>query len=941
MKHNAFRFHRTFDARATNEDVYECCARPLVLHALRGGFATCMMYGQTGSGKTYTMCSIYEQASRDLFHKKSDKQVVSVSFVEVAGDRCSDLLNGYESAQLLSAKNGSFQAFPLVEPVVSDVVDLLAVIRFGCAMRATEATGVHDASSRSHAILRVYVQNCGGDIADGDSKRTDAKDPSASLEREGTLTLVDLAGSEHRIDSMYHSAQLRKECAHINASLMALKKCVRAHMKTARRGRGGGGGGGREKEINKHVYRASKLTMALKSSFALPGAQTVVIATVSPTSKDTEHSLSTLRHVGLMIGTETKKAALRNPATVTNRTSPASKLMKATLPTSSPDVSFFKGGYVQEVQVGRINVTREARRLRGQSDDIEKKMRSNGNAFGSSALGSSDDKALTAKHIARQRRKREICAFRSLTSPQRALLNNARSLLRGQNTLQQRRFNVCPRRSISRGLDKTRVVGNSAQGSAASSSTTVAECTEQSTTSDMGALRTPSSSGAIHPESSRSKQKGRDSQKKRAPRRRRSGGENITCRRTPKSASPVVITKSRAVALKDLRVPIRGKPGSAKISATLQKLKLSLQTKTKSPRVVDDKTTLSVYPKHDRCVEASSSTIGRRCPRRRKSSPSVLKASVREAFSTPHTPSISVPENSTARLRARKYKTIEDEASSTSPKRSSSSEAGDGHLQHEKKGPVRPPHFDVSEWSKIPPEYQAIIARQYDSNLATANEDNGNGGVDGGGGCGGRDHVNGALTIKSGTAAICHDEEEQKRQQGDAHEESIKPRTDETSSPHVAKKVERNLVVRKRPGADSLAMTTPNRPTAAAGPDSVVTTEIRALEEKIAKTKSAATRSGLKKRLAAKRAVLIRKKRKEEMKLREAAKRASEEARRLKELENTASPRFAKNEATSVTRPVALSPLRRTSPAKEMFVWDESSASEGQWGVNGEWIPRS
>ena len=28
---------------------------------------------------------------------------------------------------------------------------------------------------------------------------------------EGTLTLVDLAGSEHKIDSMYHSADRRKE----------------------------------------------------------------------------------------------------------------------------------------------------------------------------------------------------------------------------------------------------------------------------------------------------------------------------------------------------------------------------------------------------------------------------------------------------------------------------------------------------------------------------------------------------------------------------------------------------------------------------------------------------------------------------------------------------------------------------------------------------------
>ena len=42
------------------------------------------------------------------------------------------------------------------------------------------------------------------------------------------MTLVDLAGSEHKIDSMYHSAERRKECSAINSSLMALKDIMRA-----------------------------------------------------------------------------------------------------------------------------------------------------------------------------------------------------------------------------------------------------------------------------------------------------------------------------------------------------------------------------------------------------------------------------------------------------------------------------------------------------------------------------------------------------------------------------------------------------------------------------------------------------------------------------------------------------------------------------------------
>ncbi|RYY83331.1 hypothetical protein EON63_11485 [archaeon] len=48
---------------------------------------------------------------------------------------------------------------------------------------------MHDGSSRSHAIVRIFIQ------------RHDLQNTSADY-IEGALTLVDLAGSEHKIDSM-------------------------------------------------------------------------------------------------------------------------------------------------------------------------------------------------------------------------------------------------------------------------------------------------------------------------------------------------------------------------------------------------------------------------------------------------------------------------------------------------------------------------------------------------------------------------------------------------------------------------------------------------------------------------------------------------------------------------------------------------------------------
>lgn len=261
-----------------------------------------MVYGQTGSGKvqmisldrlifinpdpffniilqTFTMSSIYKQAAEDIFvylndtiERFSAPPVVSLSFIEIAGDTVSDLLNGFTPTQLKTASDGSVHAYPVVEPIVNNSSELSAIIQHGLNIRTTAATGVHDASSRSHALLRIYITR-----NDLDSMK------------EGALTLVDLAGSEHRIDSMYHGKERRKETSHINASLMALKECIRAKALA-----------NSPSEISSHIFRKSKLTMALKNSFVLPSAKTIVIATVSPASKDTEHSLNTLRHACIM-----------------------------------------------------------------------------------------------------------------------------------------------------------------------------------------------------------------------------------------------------------------------------------------------------------------------------------------------------------------------------------------------------------------------------------------------------------------------------------------------------------------------------------------------------------------------------------------------------------------------------------------------------------------
>ncbi|KAJ1427821.1 P-loop containing nucleoside triphosphate hydrolase protein [Ochromonadaceae sp. CCMP2298] len=366
MNHHQFRFDRVFNEHSSNEAVYAATARSLVRICCEGGYSTCLVYGQTGSGKTFTMSSIYEQAAFDIFtqlesgERFASPPSVSMSFVEIAGDACHDLLNAFTPAQLLTGQDGSVYPFPVTEPTVTCPEELIAMIQHGTAVRTTAATGVHDASSRSHAILRVYVQR--HDLTAAAAGEWQPQGPV-----EGTLTLVDLAGSEHRIDSMYHGKERRKETGNINASLMALKECIRA--RTAG-------------QIQPHHFRRSKLTLALKHSFSLPAARTIVIATVSPASKDTEHSLNTLRHACIMHGQE-----------------------------GSSETRFVTGGSVTTEHIGEVNLTQIGRQnastRRAGGAIADPKTQNGNNTASSAATAANSERELTEKERGRLRRQAE------------------------------------------------------------------------------------------------------------------------------------------------------------------------------------------------------------------------------------------------------------------------------------------------------------------------------------------------------------------------------------------------------------------------------------------------------------------------------------------------------------------------------------------------------
>lgn len=193
--------------------------------------------------------------------------------------RSADLLNKRGPVSIREDAFGVIQLSGALEHRVSTTSEMLSYIETATALRRTEATDKNDASSRSHAICRIRIQ-----------QKPDAPDDDA----DGMLYLVDLAGSEAARDTTNHDAQRMRETREINASLSVLKDCIRgkAEADTA--------AADASSKRKPHVpFRQTPLTKILKHVFdpaALRNCKTVVIACVNPCILDSIPSRNTLRY---------------------------------------------------------------------------------------------------------------------------------------------------------------------------------------------------------------------------------------------------------------------------------------------------------------------------------------------------------------------------------------------------------------------------------------------------------------------------------------------------------------------------------------------------------------------------------------------------------------------------------------------------------------------
>lgn len=148
---------------------------------------------------------------------------------------------------------------------VVDFEQAIVLLNYGEEHRCYKETSVHEHSSRSHTIFKIYIESC-------------KKSGQGEGIKQSCMNLVDLAGSE-RLNEFDIKMEIAGEAGYINKSLFVLANVINRLAE------------GKAKFI---PYRDSKLTRLLSVSLG-GNSLTAIICTISPAIINFHQTLSTLR----------------------------------------------------------------------------------------------------------------------------------------------------------------------------------------------------------------------------------------------------------------------------------------------------------------------------------------------------------------------------------------------------------------------------------------------------------------------------------------------------------------------------------------------------------------------------------------------------------------------------------------------------------------------
>ena len=247
MHPHEFQFDDCFGEGDDTVDVYHRSVHSLVHNLFEGGTSTCFCFGQTASGKTFTLfgaCGasnmtagdgpegLYHMAARRIFEhvaaadhssEGAEGYGIGVSMFEIYGQKVFDLLNGSNSLTALEDAKGVLQLVGLSRHYCDSLEHFLDIASTGRAARSTTATGANQMSSRSHAVMAVFLLDRAHMLSEAQGGGGVSYTPDNAVEVVGKLSLIDLAGSERGVDNAETDKTTHMEGRQINTSLLALK----------------------------------------------------------------------------------------------------------------------------------------------------------------------------------------------------------------------------------------------------------------------------------------------------------------------------------------------------------------------------------------------------------------------------------------------------------------------------------------------------------------------------------------------------------------------------------------------------------------------------------------------------------------------------------------------------------------------------------------------
>lgn len=284
-----FQFDKVLQ-NASQEVLFDICAKNLVNSLLDGYSGTIMAYGQTGAGKTFSMFGsptdykyrgiiprVISLLFQEIQSRYDQSIVVRVSYLEIYNELMADLLalalNPETSSNLAIQEDdrGSVNVKGLLKRICNNEEEALSMLFEGETNRTISEHKLNKASTRSHCIFTIYLE-------------MRSRVESSEKIIYSKLNLVDLAGSE-RTKKSGSEGQTLIEAQFINKSLSFLEQVVVALS---------------EKQRDHIPYRQSKLTNLLKDSIG-GNCKTILISNIWPEATHLEETISTLKFASRMM----------------------------------------------------------------------------------------------------------------------------------------------------------------------------------------------------------------------------------------------------------------------------------------------------------------------------------------------------------------------------------------------------------------------------------------------------------------------------------------------------------------------------------------------------------------------------------------------------------------------------------------------------------------